>query len=181
MLNGVINGANFFNDRPRVTRRTNLNLRENLATAVSTGNNENNRNRDVVEISQEAQDALGAGEYVIPANPAAKMAVLAEWRADDMENARRMAEEEAERNKRMQIAFEIAARISRGGTVPPGDEKFLMEVSPGLFMMAMSTRVENPDAEKYDAIAPEEDKAVPTPVVSSEVSSPVSSSVPLSS
>ena len=51
----------------------------------------------------------------------------------------------------------IAARIMRGDNVPQSDKNFLIMQSPGLFMMAMSSR--NPNNENptdYDALVREE-------------------------
>jgi hypothetical protein len=77
---------------------------------------------------------------------------------DNAEVFRQWAEMNAEEAERWQKIIEIAARIMRGDNVPQSDKAFLGEHSPGLLMMAMSSR--NPDNENptdYDAIAPRED------------------------
>ena len=75
---------------------------------------------------------------------------------EDLENARKMAEAQAEQMRKMQIAFEIAARITRGDNVPQMDKDFLLEQSPGLFKLAMSARNhDNDDPKDHDPISKE--------------------------
>ncbi|MCL2874483.1 MAG: hypothetical protein FWE29_06105 [Defluviitaleaceae bacterium] len=76
--------------------------------------------------------------------------------ADQAQNAK----EAAAHDRKMRIAFEIAARIMRGDNVPQSDKDFLLEHSPGLFKLAMSARNHNNEnPEDHDALANEEGKS----------------------
>ena len=80
---------------------------------------------------------------------------------EQMESAREAARAQAEAFRKMQIAMEIAARITRGDNVPQSDKDFLLEYSPKMFKLAMATRNHNnEDPKDYDALATDENKSV---------------------
>ncbi|MCL2187663.1 MAG: hypothetical protein FWC16_12470 [Defluviitaleaceae bacterium] len=103
---------------------------------------------DSVEISEESRRALD------------ERAMFLQWQESAREQAiqaRETAKLQAEAHNALLIAFEIAARIMRGDVVPPDDINFLGETSPGLLMMAMSSRsFDNENPEEHDGIAPRE-------------------------
>ena len=76
--------------------------------------------------------------------------------ADQLQSAREQAEAQAEAFRKWRIALEIAARIMRGDNVPQSDKDFLLQQSPGLYKLAMSTRITKEDPEDLEAIAPDE-------------------------
>lgn len=53
-------------------------------------------------------------------------------------------------------ALEIARRISRGGKVPPQDEKLLMDYSDKLYQMAKQASIMAKEHEKYDSLVEED-------------------------
>ena len=76
--------------------------------------------------------------------------------AEDAANAREAAEAQAEHWRNLRIAMEIAGRIMRGDNVPPEDEAFLIEHSPGMYKIAMSARQQKVDPEDHDRLSEEE-------------------------
>jgi hypothetical protein len=136
----IIDGSQLFNPTP--ARRAN--------TAFHTsGAAETSRipQADTLNISDEARRALE------------ERAMFLQWQENAREQAqqaRETAKIQAEAHNALLIAFEIAARIMRGDIVPPDDINFLGETSPGLLMMAMSSRLENETPEEHDPLAPRE-------------------------
>jgi len=65
---------------------------------------------------------------------------------------------------KMRIAMKIARRIMNGDNVPPCDEEFLLEHSPGLFKLAISLRRhDNDDPEDYDSASRDNNRRRPVP------------------
>ena len=103
-----------------------------------------------------------AGHLQKPQDNINPYGVKMEWHIESMENARELAKAEAERLRKMQIAMEIAARIMRGDIVPPSDKDFLLEQSPGMYKLAMSSRNHNNgDPEEHAPLATEKNMSAP--------------------
>ena len=106
-----------------------------------------------LELSDEAREAIGqAGEKAHKDQEEVNMlnalkhdAVVASQQADAMEE---VAAEEAK-------ALEIARRISKGGRVPPQDEKLLLDVNPDLYKMAKLSAMNAKKHKKYDTLVEE--------------------------
>jgi hypothetical protein len=74
--------------------------------------------------------------------------------ARQAQSAREAAEAQAEYMRLLQLAMQIAGRIMRGDNVPQSDKDFLLERSPGMYMLAMSARNHhNEDPKDYQALA----------------------------
>ena len=73
--------------------------------------------------------------------------------------ARQQAEAAEDEAKSMRQAMEIARRISRGGHVPPQDEKFLMEYSQEMYMAAKMMAVTATEHEKHDSVLEDEESS----------------------
>ena len=73
-----------------------------------------------------------------------------------------VAKQQSEATKEMATdvakIFEIASRISRGGKVPPQDEKKLMEYSSELYIMAKNAAMMAKKHEKYDSLYEDEEE-----------------------
>jgi len=79
--------------------------------------------------------------------------------ARQMESAREVAQAQAEYMRNLLLAMKIAARITRGDNVPQSDKDFLLEQSPGMYMLAMASRNHNnEDPKDHDALARGEGK-----------------------
>jgi len=77
--------------------------------------------------------------------------------AEQLQSAKELAEAQAEAFRKWQIALEIASRIMRGDNVPLRDKEFLLEQSPGLYKLAMTTRnFANENPEDHEALSPDE-------------------------
>lgn len=77
--------------------------------------------------------------------------------ARQMEGAREAADAQAEYLRLLMLAMQIAARITRGDNVPQSDKDFLLEQSPGMYMLAMASRNHhNEDPKDHEALARDE-------------------------
>jgi len=71
---------------------------------------------------------------------------------DNAEIMRQRAEMEAEEAERWRKVMLIAARIARGDNVPLKDRQFLLENSPGMYMLANSTRAQNENPKDHKSL-----------------------------
>jgi len=71
---------------------------------------------------------------------------------ENAEVMRQWAEMEAEEAERWRKVMLIAARIARGDNVPLADRQFLMENSPGMYMIANTTRMQNDNPRDYESV-----------------------------
>ena len=74
-------------------------------------------------------------------------------------NAEAASEGAAEEGKSMLRAITIMRRIAKGGIVPPEDERFLMEFSKEMYMVAKNEAMLAKEHEKYDSVLDDEDEA----------------------
>ena len=71
--------------------------------------------------------------------------------------ARQQAEAAEDEAESMKQAMEIARRISKGGRVPPRDEKFLMEYSQEMYLSAKMMAIMAEEHEKHDTVLEDEE------------------------
>jgi len=93
--------------------------------------------------------------------------------AKQLENAKEAAKAQAEAMRLLMIAMKIASRIMRGDNVPQSDMEFLLEHSPGMFMMAMSARnYENENPTDHEALAKDVKDTKSVEAIKGEISIP---------
>lgn len=108
----------------------------------------------VLELSEEVKEAIQkANEKRQQDNEAVTMMNVAIHNANVAEQQKDAIEEEVDRQAK---AMEIARRISKGGQVPPQDEKLLMEYSADMYQMAKQAALLAKEHEKYDTLVEEE-------------------------
>ena len=152
MINSV---GNIFGNQHTNFRQTRNERIERINNAVLSG-----ANNDVPAAPRENNGILDMSPLVREKNERMEqMQSKMESMRQDLDAAREAAQAEAEYWKEMRIAMEIARRIMRGDEVPPQDESFLAEKSPGLYKLATSLRdLTNDDPEKHDSLL-ESDRA----------------------
>lgn len=101
-----------------------------------------------------AAQMRGAYDEMCARNEAKMMRKAAE---ENARAARQQSEAFAEQGEAMSRALEIARRIGKGGRVPPQDEKFLMEYSQEIYMMAKMQGMLAEEHEKYDTLLEDEE------------------------
>ena len=125
---------------------------------------------DVLKAEHEGYIEVNGNRFTVTADMASQMR-----RAYDEMKARneaKMARQTAEANARaarqqaeaaedeaesMKQAMEIARRISKGGRVPPRDEKFLMEYSQEMYLSAKMMAIMAEEHEKHDTVLEDEE------------------------
>ena len=125
---------------------------------------------DVLKAEHEGYIEVNGNRFTVTADMASQMR-----RAYDEMKARneaKMARQAAEANARaarqqaeaaedeaesMKQAMEIARRISKGGRVPPRDEKFLMEYSQEMYLSAKMMALMAKEHEKHDSVLEDEE------------------------
>jgi len=149
---------------------------------ISASANPKARASDVVSISNEAMRLLQSGERNLAMTNSADIpqyfddeprAVQSEeefrrqmmqqmWESarENAEVFRQVAEMRAEEMEIMRKVMLIASRIAAGDNVPIQDKKFLMENSPGMYMLANSSRVPKDDPEDYNSVLSDEEESV---------------------
>ena len=124
-----------------------------VLTAEKEGYIEVNGNRFTVTADMASQMRKAYDE--MKARNEAKMArQVAEANARAARQQAEAAEDEAESMKQ---AMEIARRISKGGRVPPRDEKFLMEYSQEMYLSAKMMAIMAEEHEKHDTVLEDEE------------------------
>lgn len=108
----------------------------------------------VLELSEEVKEAMQkANEKRKQDNETVTMMNMLIHNANVAEQQKDAIEEEVDRQAK---AMEIARRISRGGQVPPQDEKLLMEYSADMYQMAKQAALLAKEHEKYDTLVEED-------------------------
>lgn len=108
----------------------------------------------VLELSEEVKKAMQeANEKRKQDNETVTMMNMLIHNANVAEQQKDAIEEEVDRQAK---AMEIVRRISRGGQVPPQDEKLLMEYSPDMYQMAKQAALLAKEHEKYDTLVEED-------------------------
>lgn len=108
----------------------------------------------VLELSEEVKKAMQeANEKRKQDNETVTMMNMLIHNANVAEQQKDAIEEEVDRQAK---AMEIARRISRGGQVPPQDEKLLMEYSADMYQMAKQAALLAKEHEKYDTLVEED-------------------------
>ena len=108
----------------------------------------------VLELSEEVKKAMQeANEKRQQDNETVTMMNVAIHNANVAEQQKDAIEDEVDRQAK---AMEIARRISRGGQVPPQDEKLLMEYSADMYQMAKQAALLAKEHEKYDTLVEED-------------------------
>jgi hypothetical protein len=77
---------------------------------------------------------------------------------DNAEIYKQWAEMRAEEAERFRKIMLIAARIAAGDNVPQADKDYLMENSPGMYALAMASRVERENPRDYESLVDEDKK-----------------------
>ena len=83
---------------------------------------------------------------------------LRETMKQQAEASKQQADAMASENKKMMQVLEIMKRISKGGRVPPEDEKFLMDYSEEMYMLAKMQAMLARKHEKYDSVLEDEEE-----------------------
>jgi len=86
---------------------------------------------------------------------------------ENAEVYRQWAEMHAEEAERWRKVVLIASRIASGNNVPPQDKAFLMEHSPGLYMMAITSQTANDDPTDYDSVLSDDRRGAAAAQISS--------------
>ncbi len=110
---------------------------------------------DTLELSDEVTNAIREAHEkmmeqnaaISEMNAAAHNMVAAEQQGDVIKSA---MEDQAK-------AIEIAARISKGGQVPPGDEEFLLKTNPDMYKLAKLAAMHAKEHEKYKTLLEEKE------------------------
>ena len=110
---------------------------------------------DTLELSDEVTNAIREAHEkmmeqnaaINEMNAAAHNMVAAEQQGDVIKSA---MEDQAK-------AIEIAARISKGGQVPPGDEEFLLKTNPDMYKLAKLAAMHAKEHEKYKTLLEEKE------------------------
>ena len=103
---------------------------------------------EVTKAIQEAHEKMMEQNAAInERNVAAHNMVAAEQQGDVIKSA---MEDQAK-------AIEIAARISKGGQVPPGDEEFLLKNNPDMYKLAKLAAMHAKEHEKYKTLLEEKE------------------------
>ncbi|MBQ9647622.1 MAG: hypothetical protein IJV43_04575 [Oscillospiraceae bacterium] len=123
--------------------------------AENEGYIEVNGNRFSVTADMASQMRKAYDEMI--ARNEAKMALRAA--EAERRNAKAEADAMKEEAKAMKQAMEIARRISKGGRVPPQDEKFLMEYSQEMYMAAKMMAILAKEHKKEDSVLEDEEEA----------------------
>ena len=87
-----------------------------------------------------------------------QLSALSQTMRENMEAAQKQADATEEFFDKMNKAFEIANRISKGGKVPPADEQLLMDVNPSLYMISMIAAMMAKEHKKYDTLIEEKEQ-----------------------
>lgn len=107
----------------------------------------------MLELSEEVKEAMQkANEKRQQDNEAVTMLNVAIHNANVAKQQKDAIEDEVDSQAK---AMEIARRISRGGQVPPQDEKLLMEYSADMYQMAKQAALLAKEHEKYDTLVEE--------------------------
>ena len=77
---------------------------------------------------------------------------------DQMEANQEAMEAKAEALRKQRLALRIAMRIAAGDNVPAQDRAFLLEQSPGMYMMANLAQSQNENPRDYDSLLSDEDR-----------------------
>lgn len=86
-------------------------------------------------------------------------AFLMQIMREDAQKAREVAEMKAEEARRMLKVMKIAARIAAGHNVPIQDREFLMNESPGMYMLANSARTPQENPRDYETLLDNENES----------------------
>lgn len=149
-------------------------------TGASAPSKSEERLRDTVKLSfrhvltaeKEGYIEVNGEKIAVSADMTAEMRKSYEWAAaknearqlrelmkQNAETAKQQAEAAESQSKTLMQALEIMRRISKGGRVPPQDEKFLMDYSEEMYMMAKMQAILAKKHEKYDTVLEDEEES----------------------
>ena len=127
---------------------------------------------DVLTAEREGYIEVGGRRFAVTADMASQMRktydeiverneAKAALRAaeENARAARQQTDAMADEAKAMKQAMEIARRISKGGQVPPQDEKFLAEFSQEMYMAAKMMALMAKEHKKEDSVLEDEEES----------------------
>lgn len=122
-----------------------------------------------IELSDSVKKLLTSVDKAVQTNK--RLAAESQTMKENMEAAKNQTEAMEKQMDKMNKAFEIASRIAKGGKVPPKDEQLLMDINPGLYMMARLAAMTAKKHKKYESLVEEEEQSKPAPETEQAVTS----------